>query len=310
MTGSSDNGVSRRGVFGAGAAMAAGGVAGLAVSPAEAAAPSSLDGPPSPQASPIASTIASPRRDFLVYRTVGEFDFSVESASARRTFGGSGVYPLDAATSMWASIDVPGGVTLDDIEFYVYNNTGSTAYAAVWLWTANSGYFSSQLANVAIASTNSVTATRASFASSVNGPYPTGTKIFVTIYAPTNGRFQINGARLGMRGGGNVSVRTPPARAFDSRNVAKFTAGQISVITISEDIAPQGTVGLLTNIVVLDGSSSGYVSVYPANTSAPGRATSKTRLRSRTGPRAAASSAFRASGARRRSRPSSSCSRR
>lgn len=249
--------------------MAAGGAAALTAEPAEAAGPSSLDGPFQSQLSPISSTIASPRRDFIVYRTLGEWDFSVEAVSANRTFGGKGVHSTGAQTSLWATIDVPGGVILDDVEFYVFNNTGSTIYAGVWLWSASDGYLSSQLLSIQIPSTNSLTATRASFGSAVNGPYPTGTKLFFTVYTPTTGTLQINGVRLGMRGGGAVSVRTAPARSYDSRTETKLAAGETRTIQVQSVYAREGTVGVLAHITVIDPVSAGNVAVYPATEAAP-----------------------------------------
>lgn len=261
--------VSRRGLVGVGAALAAGGAAALTAGAAHAAGPSALDGPPQSQASPIASTIASVRRNFIVYRTLGEFDFSVESSAAERQFGGKGVHSTGAQTSIWGTFDVPGGVRLYDIEFYVFNNTGSTAFGGVWLWSASDGYLGSQLATVSIPSTNSLTATSATFTSANNGPYPTGTKIFVTVFTPTNGNLQINGARLGMNGGGAVSLLPAPVRAYDSRTAAKFAAGETRTVSIPSSLAPTGTVGLMTQVTVLEGVSAGYVQIYPANLPAP-----------------------------------------
>lgn len=268
MTNSFD-GVSRRGLVAAGAALSAGTLAAMAPTEAAAAPPSALDGPPRPQASPVASTIASPRRNYLVYRTIGEFDISVESSSAERQFGGRGVHSVGAQTSLWASVDVPAGVQIKDVEFYVTNTTGSTVYGALWLWTADSGYFSYQLASIPVPTSSSQQAVLVDVASENNGPYPTGTKLFLTIYTPVNATVQWNGARVGMLGGGALSLRRAPARAYDSRTETKFAAGETRTITIGEQVARAGTVGMFAQVAVLSPSSAGYIQVWPATDERP-----------------------------------------
>lgn len=263
------DGVSRRGLVAAGAAMSAGAMASMTSSQARAAGPSALNGPPVSQASPVASTIASPRRSYIVYRTIGEFDISVESASAKRQFGGRGVYSAETQTSLWASFDIPGGVKISDVEFYATNTSGSTVYAGIWLWTADSGYFSYQLAQAPIPSMSTQQAVLVDLPPEQNGPYPTGAKLFLTIFTPTNATVQWNGARVGMLGGGEVSLKRSPIRVYDSREGSKLDPGQPRSITIPELVAPNGTVGVLTQISVLSPSSSGFVQVWSAKESRP-----------------------------------------
>lgn len=263
------DGVSRRGLFAGGAAISAGAMAAMTPTQARAAGPSALDGPPVSPSSPIASTIASPRRNFLVYRTIGEFDISVESSSAERQFAGRGVHSTGAQTSLWASIDVPAGVKIKDVEFYATNTTGSTVYGAVWLWTADSGYFSYQLARASIPSGSAQQAVLVDFESDQNGPYPSGTKLFLTIFTPTNATVQWNGARVGMLGGGEVSLRRSPVRVYDSRTETKFQAGQTRAITLKEPAAPSGTVGVMAQVSVLSPSSAGHIQVWPATDDRP-----------------------------------------
>ena len=255
------DGVSRRGLVAVGATLSAGALTALTPTRATAAPPSALDGPPTSQASPVASTIASPPRNYVVYRTIGEFDISVESSSAERQFGGRGVHSVGAQTSLWASIDIPAGVQLRDVEFYATNTTGSTVYGGVWLWTADNGYFSYQLAQAAIPTGSSQQAVLVDVSSANNGPYPLGTKLFLTIFTPTNATVQWNGARVGMLGGG--------ARAYDSRTETRFQAGETRTITLAEGQARPGVVGMLAQVTVLAPSSAGYVQVWPASDARP-----------------------------------------
>lgn len=221
-------------------------------------------------ASPVLSTIASARRNGYVYRTVGEFDFSVESELAERKFGTKGVYSSGAQTSMWASVDLPAGALFRDIEMYAFNNSGTNAYGSVWLWSASDGYLSAQLATVTIPSSNQLVAVRSEVTAANYGPYPTATKLFITLYTTADAKLQINGARVGMTGGGaTLGFLDSPARIYDSRSSSRFGAGEARLITVPASVAPRGCVGIAANVTVAQTLGPGYLLIWPGHSSEP-----------------------------------------
>src|SRR5690606_1052772 len=113
----------RRGfLIGAGAVATLAAASGTATD-AEAAPAATTVTASAPQASPVANTIASPPLNGRLYRYQQMFDFSCESATAQRTWGGFGVYSGNTASLNWASVDIPAGALIRDIEWYVRNNS-------------------------------------------------------------------------------------------------------------------------------------------------------------------------------------------
>lgn len=275
--------IRRRLLLGAGTAAVLG--AGLLAGPAAASAPTDPVTPEVPQtpsaipeggppaqmlASPITSTIASARRSGYVYRTVGEWDFTAEGTDSLRKFGTKGVYTSGVPSSMWATVDIPAGALVRDVEFYIFNNTGVNAYASAWLWSAGDGYLGAQIASVTVPSTNQLIAVSTDVTDSNYGPYPTGTKLFVTLYTTSDAKLQINGARVGMTGGGaHLGFLPSPNRIYDSRDFGKFAANETRTITVPAAVAPRGCTGIAANITVTQGTQYGFLKIWPGHGSEP-----------------------------------------
>ena len=92
-----------------------------------------------PQSSPITTTIGSAPISGFTYRNVCMYDFEPFDPNAHKTWGGSGVYSAVTATSMRAIIDIPAGALLQDVEYYIYNNTGSSAFPDTYLYVPGQG---------------------------------------------------------------------------------------------------------------------------------------------------------------------------
>jgi hypothetical protein len=60
----------------------------------------------------------------------------------------------------------------------------------------------------------------------------------------------------------------PPVRVYDSREGSKLDPEQARTITPPESVAPNGTVGVLTQISVLSPSTSGFIQVWSAKKAA------------------------------------------
>lgn len=220
------------------------------------------------EGSPIASTLGSPPISGYTYRHVSMFDFTPESWTAGRAWGGLGVFA--AGTNLWASVDIPAGARIRDIEWYVHNESGIAALGMGRLWAAGSGQMNSAVADVSIPSGSGITRTRAVVPSSSEGPYPLGCKLNLALYTGTSAT-QINGARVGFQqGAGATGLLPAPIRAYDSRLTGgKLTAGSTRTITLPTSAVAPGTAGVLLNITAHTASGAGYLKVYPGNAAAP-----------------------------------------
>jgi hypothetical protein len=225
------------------------------------------------RASPVTSTIASPPANGRIYRTFSQFDFSTESGSAIRQYGGYGVYSSVNGSTLWTSCEIPAGALVRDIEWYVYNNSGTTLQALARVWTAGLGNLFTAVADCPIPSGPAISATRINVPQASQGPFPSGTKLQLGLGTPPDGRVQVNGVRVGFsNGGGRIALRPEYFTAYDSRTQGGiFQAGQTRIIDIPAAIAPSGTVGIIANVQALNGTGDGFLRIYPANANPPTR---------------------------------------
>jgi len=222
--------------------------------------------------SPVTSTIASPPISGYVYRHVSWLDFQPESGPATRQYGGRGAYSSASSPYLWATMEMPAGALVRDVEWYAYNESGSPVTALARLWAAGTGTLFATLADTVINSSSS-TQTRRSVVSSANyGPHPLGTKIALGLNtAPAGGTVQINGVRVGFtQGAGAVSLLPNPIRAYDSRVTGgKLTANVVRTITLPSSVIRPGTSGLIANITAVAPAGGGNLRVYPGNAAQP-----------------------------------------
>ena len=137
-------------------------------------------------------------------------------SDAKKTWGGSGVYSGGTSTTMRATVEVPAGALVREVEYYIFNNSGSNVVPDSWLYTPGQGTIASIGATATVASTGTITANRVLPPSSI-GPYPLGSRLLLGLSTPTTGTVQINGARVGFSEGGAASgLLDAPIRAYDS----------------------------------------------------------------------------------------------
>jgi hypothetical protein len=267
--------VGRRGlIIGAGAAAL---VAGAAVVQPAAAKPTSPHGsevithPQSADGSPITTTIASAPLSGYTYRTVSMYDFEPFYAASQKTWGGSGVYAAGTGGPLRATLETPPGALVRDVEYYVYNNSGSPVFPDTYLYVAGTGALSSIGASPSVASSTSITATRAVVPAATYGPYPLASRLLVSLTTPTDGTVQINGARVGFTlGSGDIGLLGTPYRAYDSRVTGgKLAAGGTRTVTLPSSIVVPGTSGVIVNLAAVDGEANGYLKLYSAAAAEP-----------------------------------------
>ena len=268
----------RRGLLlGAGAAAVGVSLAGALPAAAQPAAPAlggsdgGSDGGSKPAASPISSTISSPPHSGVIYRFAAFWDFTPEPANAQRLFGGRGLY-TSVAGSFWASIDVPAGARIFDVEWYTYNNqTAKVVTGEARLFAAGVGSLGTTVVDVPIPVSSTLVATRVVPLSSNSGPYPLGVKMFLNFTSIGTSAAQIEGVRVGFTyGGGAVGSLPTPIRAYDSRTSGgKLHGGTTRTITLPSSIFSPGVSAIEANVTAVGATSSGYLKVYPANSAAP-----------------------------------------
>jgi hypothetical protein len=206
---------------------------------------------------PITSTIASAHLAGIHYEYRAQFDFQPESDQASSKFGGNGVYSVGAPTSMWTSVELPRGAQVYDVEWYLYNTSGSAISSGAWIWTAGSGYLNHQIATTTTSTGTGIRAARTVVAGTANGPYPAGCRLLLTAYTPTTGNVQINGVRVGFKPGAmGTQLLATPVRAYDSRAGAPFAPDETRTISLASAI-PAGAVGALVSLSVTGAQNRG-----------------------------------------------------
>ena len=231
------------------------------------------DGPAGQQApqivagEPAAPRIGSAPITGFSYRHLSFMDF--------QSYGGvpwswteTGIYTTgNVAGQLGATLDLPAGAILRDIEFYYAASTPGTLDAA--LWTSGWAKFSSILGGAAPATGDVLKARRLLAPLAKNGPYALGAKLMVWAY--TSATFRINGARVGFSAAPAGAVLLPvPLRVYDSRTGGgtKIGNGQTRVHDLSSWVPPVATAAIL-NVSVTGGEKSGGLAVYHADLPAP-----------------------------------------
>jgi len=267
--------VGRRGLLiGAGAAAVAAGTALVAPhAAAQPPAPPPPDDVPTTQRGALlladSTGIDSPPIAGYTYRTACMYDFLPFAATGQRLWGGQGVYSSNTAGAMRTTVNPPPGTTLQDVVFYVYNNSGSTVAGDVLKFTPGSGTLS-QLAGASISSTGAMAAVRVAIPASQRGPYPLGTVLLASVTTPTDGTVQVNAARFGFSGGGaTIGLLPGPVRVYDTRSGTKMARRTTRTVTLPASLIPPGTTGIMLNVIAMEPATSGFLRVYPAGSPAP-----------------------------------------
>lgn len=268
--------LSRRGLMlGAGAAAA---VIGSALTGAQPAAAEPGDGKtaagdpkaPAVLASPVTSSLGSAPQHGFTYKTVSMFDFTPEGSTAQRTWGGFGTYTATSATNLWASVEIPPGSLVRDIEWYVRNNSASPVDALGRLWVAGTGTLYAVVADVSIAVSGSISRTRVVVPTASRGPYPLSTRLALGLFTPSDGLVQVNGCRVGFsQGGAQLGLLPTPIRVYDSRSGAKFAAGETRTITLPSTLIQPGVAGIKANVIATATEASGHLKVFSAASALP-----------------------------------------
>jgi hypothetical protein len=272
--------IGRRGlIFGAGAAALIAGAAAVQPAAAKPASPHGsevVDNPRSADGSPITTTIASAPISGYSYRTVSWHDFEPISPASGRTWdpgSGHGVYTPNASAALRATVEIPPGALVRDVEYYIYNSSGSPVVPDTYLFVAGTGPISSIFPTdkVSVPSSGSITATRAVVPAATYGPYPLASRLLVSLTTPTTGAVQINGARVGFtQGSGDIGLLSTPYRAYDSRVTGgKLAAGSTRTVTLPSSIVVPGTSGVIVNLTAVNGAANGYLKLFSAAAAEP-----------------------------------------
>ena len=262
---------SRRGLMlGAGAAAAVVGTALAGAQPAAAepgngktAVGNALD--PTVDGSPVDTSLGSAAQSGFTYRTVSMFDFTPEASASPRAWGGYGTYTANAASFLWASIEIPAGALIRDIEWYVRNGSTAPVTGLGRLWVAGQGNLFSTVADATIAVSASTTRTRITVPVASRGPYPLSTKLNLGINTPSDATVQVNGCRVGFsQGGGQLGLLPTPIRVYDSRTSTKLAAGETRTVTLPSSLIQPGVAGIKANVIATATEAAGHLKLFSA----------------------------------------------
>jgi len=219
--------------------------------------------------SPVSSTLASAPISGYTYRHVSMFDFDAEIPTAPRRWGGYGVY-TEGGNALNASVEIPAGARIRDVEWYAYNNSGAPVSALARLWVPGTGTLYNTVVDASIPSGTAVTRTRVVAPAASYGPYPVGCKLYLVFNSEDNLR-QVNGARVGFdQGAGMAGLLPTPVRVYDSHTTGGIlAAGSTRTITLPAGVVVPGTTGVLANITAVGATAAGYLKVYPGHGAVP-----------------------------------------
>jgi hypothetical protein len=228
---------------------------------------SAAKGPGSTGVHPMPPTgfhpISSPPQPNVSYQFRSYWDFSpANNLAAGRVRGGPGVYTNVSSDALVATFDAEPGVILHDVEWYVANTS-----ATIWgvdVWGAGLASGVQLVAGNLAAGTGSIEAIKVAIPSSVNGPYPAGTRFATYMFTPTDGSVQINGVRLGFTHGALHQVmRDSPVRVYDSRSHTHLGGGASRTISLAGYL-PAGAQAATLALSVLNTYGAGVLQVSPA----------------------------------------------
>lgn len=207
--------------------------------------------------SPITTTLAGATTRGVSYKSVMMYDFEPFDPNAKKTWGGSGTYSAGTASSMRATIDIPPGAQVQQVEYYIYNNTGNPFYPDTYLWVPGQGTISSIGASVPVPTGTSLTATAVT--PTQQGPYPDGSRLLVSASTPSTGLVQINGARVGFRqGGGTEGVLQKPLGVLGHT----LKKGKIYNVALPSQLIAPGLTGVQLNVVAQGAKKAGSVRLW------------------------------------------------
>lgn len=228
------------------------------------------------------TTIASPPEPGVLYATRCMYDFSPFASDAVRQWGGNGVYSATNPSAMRATVDLPAGALLHDMEWYVYNNGGLSRSCDLLRWTASSGTLS-LVAQLPFPPGAGVRALRVVIPEVQRGPFPSGIVFIGTITTPDDGTVQVNGFRLGYTLPAVAAAPSfhpiAPQRVYDSRHgdgrMARNTSRTVSVANgldaggtvVAPDAVPPGATAIVANVTVSGPTGPNYLSVVPGGSS-------------------------------------------
>lgn len=263
----------RRLLLGAGAsALIAGGLRGMPAEAKPTAPPVGDPGPNAADKAAAARVTPSTLVSGYVYRSVSWADFTPDPFSLGRNFGGHGAYTVTGAGTLWATLDLPPGAVVREIEWYASNASGASVALYGRRWRAGEASFAWGLADDAISTAAAGVRARRVFVSLQNQiPFAAGTKIALGFASNGTSNTQIAGARVGLTGGGAVTMREVPYRAYDSRDPDKgiLPGGSTRTLTLPGFAAPSGTSAAIVNLTALGASANGYLRAYAAGAVAP-----------------------------------------
>jgi hypothetical protein len=204
-----------------------------------------------PDAAPsLPPSIASAPEAAVAYQFVGWHDFAAENNSTYgRKYGGNGAYTDVDPDYLAAFVDMPPGALIHDVEFYLANTVAVDLYGITWVTSqgTNAGSFWLQQNHAANAVLHAV---KFAIPATLNGPFPFGSRIGVSVPTPTDGSVQINGVRFGLTHTPRSTVLLPAVhRVYSSTAARPLTAGHTVTVPLASYL-PVGANGALYTVSV------------------------------------------------------------
>jgi hypothetical protein len=168
----------------------------------------------------------------------------------------------DPGGVLTCELDVPVGAELVDVEWYVANTSSSNVYAGMYQWLPGglSGYGDTEILLSEITPSLELQAVSTSFGAI--DPWPANARLVAGITAPGSGEVQLNGIRVGYRGGARRTVLlSEPVRAYDSRQSGGPIASNVTRQVSLASALPWWASGVLFELSITGTNGSGTLRV-------------------------------------------------
>lgn len=203
------------------------------------------------------------------YRSASFMDFHpIEEDNWRRN-GSDGNFAT--GTILFATIDVPAGAVPRDVEWYFTKTAATSIEVAAGIWMPGVFDFNYFIIENYGPSVVGQSTRRTPVPAAHQFVYPAGARMILAYIGGGNPAPEIVGARAGFTGGGAVTMRDVPYRAYDSRTQAAgiLGAGQTRTVGMPTSVVPLGTSAVVINLTAVGASNNGYLRAYAAHVAAP-----------------------------------------
>lgn len=237
------------------------------------AAPIPMAAPVAPTSAPAVTTLASPHEPGMSYVYKAMYDFRPEIAPVVTPGAYGYVVNFDDPSTeeletggvgtLMATVDLPPGAVLHDIEWYVHNSEQADIGVAASIWVAGQPYDPERdVLVLPVPLAPDIQVVSGLVPSDRSGPWPDGCKLVLAAVSIGLGGFEVQGARVGYSSAPRSIVMSDrPVRVYDSRNAGGALVPNASRVIPLSAAVPVTAGGALVSLSITAAKGTGTLRV-------------------------------------------------